>query len=222
MKYILLALLTFTIGVAAFYLLRTDDLSTATLKTSTANADANALMQTTKPAQKPDDIIPRGLKEDVPNKKCYTNYVYGYFIAIPHGLVAYSDQSPQPLHGAGIIIAENPDSYLSVDGSYNAAGWESLDEAAKVNLEWLKKDFPNARLHKQKPSHLGGLPALRTVIKYERDGVNRKNETIFAFRKYEQVGIAYTVSLDTTEERYAEDVVKFEAIINSWKLRKIE
>ena len=197
--------------------------STATITHSNVNAiPIVPLTITPTPEIKTDEIIPSGLKDGVAHKKRYYNYVYGYSVPVPRKLTAYSSPPPLPQHGVGIIISENLNSYLFVDGSYNALLWKTLDEAAENHLEWLKKDFPNAQLKKKETFRLGNLPALRFAAKYNRDGINRVDETIIAFRGKEEVNIVYTISFDTTEKQYSENVEKFEEVANGWKLRKLE
>ena len=197
--------------------------STATITNSNTNT-IPMFASTISPTPKltPDKVIPSGLKDGVAQKRRYTNYVYGYSVPVPKELVAYSSPPPLPQHGAGIIISENPDSYLYVDGSYNALFWKTLDETADAHLNWLKEDFPNTRLQKKESARLGNLPALRFAAKYDRDGVSWVNETIMAFRGNDEVNIVYTASFDTTEEQYSENVIKFEEVVNGWKLKKIE
>jgi hypothetical protein len=148
--------------------------------------------------------------------------VYGYSVIIPKDLTAYGNQPPFPNHGVGVVLSQNPDSYLYIDGSYNAFEWQSLDEAIDVNSEFLRKNYPNAQELERKSVRLNKLPALRSRAKYVRQGENRIKETVIAFRKAEgdQLEIVYTISLDTTEERFAADAAKVDAIINSWKLIK--
>ena len=146
----------------------------------------------------------------------YSNYDYAYSVQIPDGMIGFG--SCLTNHGFGINLADPtsrlwleqaksgifPRSYLSVDASYNALFWQSLNQAAKSNLEYLKEDGAfNIELVNKTRIRLSSLPAIRLVLKYDESGETMVKVLVIAFRR--QGDIVYTLDLTTTALRYDKD-----------------
>ncbi|MDX6708991.1 MAG: hypothetical protein QOH96_7, partial [Blastocatellia bacterium] len=97
-----------------------------------------------------------------------------------------------------------PRSYLSVDATYNALFWRSLNQATKSQLKYLWKDGAfNIELVNKTRTRLSGLPAVRLVLKYDESGETMVKVLVIAFRK--QGDIVYTLELTTTALRFDKD-----------------
>jgi len=82
--------------------------------------------------------------------------------------------------------------------------WQSLNQAAKSNLEYLKEDGAfNIELVNKTRTRLSRLPAVRLVLKYNKSGEAVVKVLIIAFRK--EGDIVYTLDLTTTALRYDND-----------------
>jgi hypothetical protein len=145
----------------------------------------------------------------------YSNYDYAYSVQIPDGMIGFG--ACHTNHGFGINLMDPtsrlwlkqtedgtfPRSYLSVDASYNV-DWQSLNEAAKSNMEYLKEDgASNIELVNKTRTRLSGLPAVRLVLKYDESGETMVKVLVIAFRK--QGDIVYTLDLTTTALRFDKD-----------------
>ena len=64
----------------------------------------------------------------------YNNYDYGYSIRIPLGLRGTGSSPPNPNHGIRIILSASEDAFIWTDGSYNAASYASLEQAANAKV----------------------------------------------------------------------------------------
>jgi len=145
----------------------------------------------------------------------YSNYDYAYSVQIPDGMIGFG--ACHTNHGFGINLMDPtsrlwlkqtedgtfPRSYLSVDASYNV-DWQSLNQAAKSNMEYLKEDgASNIELVNKTRTRLSRLPAVRLVLKYNKSGEAVVKVLIIAFRK--EGDIVYTLDLTTTAFRYDRD-----------------
>ena len=145
----------------------------------------------------------------------YSNYDYAYSVQIPDGMIGFG--ACHTNHGFGINLMDPtsrlwlkqtedgtfPRSYLSVDASYNV-DWQSLNQAAKSNMEYLKEDgASNIELVNKTRTRLSRLPAVRLVLKYNKSGEAVVKVLIIAFRK--EGDIVYTLDLTTTALRYDND-----------------
>ena len=164
----------------------------------------------------------------------YLNYVYGYSVTIPAGMVGVGSTPPAPNHGFGIDLdhphstawngrADFPKSYLYVDGSYNSAEWKRLDEAADSHLDFLREKGRRVRVQSRAETSLGGQPALRVVARFEEDGVEMVSDEIVAFRKEDgKVWAVHTLALSTPLSKYERDRPTLEALRMVWCLQPPE
>lgn len=172
------------------------------------------------------DDVP-GLNEEygIPYRNRYSNYVYAYSVEIPRGLVGYSDPDPLPKHGIGITLSKQSNSYLWVDGSYNALFLESLDAAADQHLEWLADEGTDIEMLRREKTRLGKLPAMRLAARYKSlaTGEMWVQDLVVAFRPYEddERGIIYTLGLVAPESSYQEDVAVLQMVAAGWRMKRL-
>lgn len=154
----------------------------------------------------------------------YTNYEYGYTVSIPKGFVGISDPSPQPQHGFGITLSKQPKAEILVGGTYNAAEYESLDEAVDADLDWLKKQVTELEVLKRAPTTLGNLQAMQLMVRYKSpaSGETMMRDLITAIRnRKEETGIVYEIGLTTPEARHDEDSKVFDQVVKTWTLKPL-
>ena len=168
------------------------------------------------------------------DKGVYENYVYGYSVGIPYGMIGLGSPPPAPQHGFVIDLdnprstawlgqRDAPESYISADGSYNSFDWVRLDDAVDSNLRWLSEKGRNVRVRSRAWTRLGGLLALRVVVHYERGGVEMVNDQIVAFRTdSDEPSPVYTLDLVTPLAKYERDRPVLEVMQMSWCLQPIE
>ena len=75
-------------------------------------------------------------------------------------------------------------------------------------------------------TRLGGLPALRVVAHYEKDGEEMVSDEIVAFRRDDDgadglASVVYTLDLSTTLANYERDRYFLEAMQKSWCLQPL-
>jgi hypothetical protein len=158
-------------------------------------------------------------------KDRYSNYDYAYSVRLPEGITGIRSPSPFPNHGFLIQLSDHPKASLSVDASYNAAEWNSFDDAIKAHMDYFKDDTGGeVRLVARAPTVLGGLRAIRFRMK---SGISEPNdpevqEVILAFRKAPgEVGIVYEITLTTVTSRYDQDKRLVASLQRTWRLRKL-
>jgi hypothetical protein len=165
------------------------------------------------------------------DKGRYENYVYGYSVEIPAGMVGAGSRPPAPQHGFGIDLdnprstawrgaPEFPKSYIYLDGSYNSLEWRRLDDVVNSNLSFLREEGKNVRVRSRTATRLGGLRALRVVALYEKDGVEMVSDEIVAFGS--EASPVYTLDLSTPLSKYERDRPVLEALRKSWCLQPVE
>jgi hypothetical protein len=163
----------------------------------------------------------------------YKNYVYGYSVVIPEGMVGLGSTPPAPQHGFGIDLdnprstawvrgTEFPKSYVYVDGSYNSLEWGRLDAAVNSNLNFLREKGRGVSVQVREETRLGRLPAVRVTAFYEQDGVRMVSDEVVAFDDEARSSIVYTVSLSTPRSKYERDRPVLEALMESWCLQPVE
>jgi hypothetical protein len=169
------------------------------------------------------------------DKGHYENYVYGYSVGIPAGMVGLGSPPPAPQHGFGIDLdnpgstswfrgPEFPKSYIYVDGSYNSLEWKRLDAAVNSHLSFLREKGRDVRVQVREERLLGGLPAVRVMAHYEQEGVGMVSDEVVAFRREEggEASVVYTLSLSTPQSKYERDRPVLEALLKSWCLQPVE
>lgn len=154
------------------------------------------------------------------SRRVYANPNYLYSVVLPEGLHAISDAPPSPNHGIRIILSDNGDDYIIVDGSYNSAYYLSpSDYIDRLYLLTLTKRGAKITNVKRHSCVLGGLPGRRVSFKYILSG-DRKWAVIdiaVAFRKLpHDTEMIYSLTLSSSPAMYETDKAVFEMILSSW------
>lgn len=228
---IIVATLAFACGAGLVYALKRELLTPPAAPTATscgAPGLAEVSIRDT-PAAKSED-------EEAVFEGWYENYVYGYSVEIPAGMLGVGSTSPAPQHGFVIDLdnpgsaawlgqKDAPESYISANGSYNSLGWKRLDEAADDQLTCLHEKGVNVRVQSRTTTRLAGLRAVRVVARYEKEGEVWVSDDIVALRRWDysgEVSIAYTLDLDTPLSKYARDRPVLEEMQKAWCLQPVE
>lgn len=154
----------------------------------------------------------------------YENKAYAYAVIIPDGLKGYKPAPPAPVHGILIRLAAESDSRIEVDASYNTLEYRSVREASVGDTEWFVKRCGGSWRAESDPTTLGSLPALHIKITCIQGGGNSSHtvlDGVIAIRQTpanQMLGVIYSVTLETTEQRYADDKKVYEQILRSFKL----
>jgi hypothetical protein len=153
----------------------------------------------------------------------YVNPTFGYKVMIPDGLKGKGSPEPQQQHGFVIELSPENKALLSVDGSYNALLWRSLDEAYNEEYKYRSKDATILEVKQKKKIGLDTHPAIWSIIRYadKKTGETRIESQILSMRNCsdeELANIIYKIYLDTPESRFTQDRVAMEQLLRSWKL----
>lgn len=227
---IVVAALAFGCGAGLAHALKSEPTTTCAAVAMTRPADparAEVIMRDTRAV---------GTEErDAVFKGRYENYVYGYSVEIPDGMVGLGAPPPAPQHGFGIDLddprstgwirgPEFPKSYVYVDGSYNSLEWERLDDAVNSHLSFVREKGHDVRVQVRQETRLGGLPAVRVMAYYEQDGLGMVSDAVVAFGTDEDGGasVVYTLSLSTPRWKYERDRPVLEALMKGWCLQPVE
>lgn len=160
----------------------------------------------------------------------YENFVYGFSVEIPAGMVGSGSAPPAPDHGFGIDLDDPrstawngrrdfPQSYLYVDGSYNSYDWERLNHAVESHWSFLRKKGATLHAQNKTPTRLGGLRAVRAVAYYDAGGVVMVSDAVFAFG--DGASPVYTLSLSTPLAKYERDRPVLEEMLKGWRLQPV-
>jgi len=143
----------------------------------------------------------------------YVNGTYGYSLTIPAGLTAYSD-GRAPERGFVIVLAQTPRATLRVDASY--------DVFYDITAEGVhRRDINTIRLHDTLISDQNTAGALdhaagaRSILQLQcrGDSAAAVHEEVIVLRNRE----IYRVDLQSSPQRYAADLVQFNALLSSWR-----
>lgn len=146
----------------------------------------------------------------------YSNFVYGYSVKIPKGLVAYNAPAPAPQHGYGIVLSWEPRAYIYVDASYNSSDANNAKEIEDTHLKWLQEESAEIISIEKTRSRLGPLSARRYVAK--RTCKKLKGIFIEDMTMVLHEGIVYSAGLLTTQDRYLRDKAVLEEMLKTWRL----
>jgi hypothetical protein len=161
----------------------------------------------------------------------YENYVYGYSVKLPAGMVGMASPPPAPQHGFGIDLdnprstdwihePDFPKSYLYVDGCYNSMEYAGVNDAVRSHLSALRENGKNVRVLSRTATSLGGLRAARVVTHYEEDGEEMVSDEVVAIGG--GADVVFTLALSTPLSKYERDKSALEALRNSWCLQPVE
>lgn len=153
----------------------------------------------------------------------FSNAEYGYAVTIPKGLIGVSPPSPYPQHGFRIPLLDQPEAQIWVDGSYNAAMYTSLSEAAETDFTHLRDDSDEVEVSVRESMKLQNVDALRVIAKYKNKfaGVRMIQDLVIAIRRNavpDGPDVIYTIRLRTPESRYFADKDILNSLISTWRL----
>jgi hypothetical protein len=173
----------------------------------------------------------------------YVNDTYGYRVVLPEGIVGLCAPAPAPWHGFLIDLGDelsqpsNADansvglSWLDLevglwfDGSYNAAFYDSVDEAADAGLTYLKAEHPDDLIILEREhTTFNQLPAIHSCIQFRstKTGETLITDETMVLRQYDDMGIIYTVNLTSRASRYREDEAVLKRILEGWSATDFE
>lgn len=163
-------------------------------------------------------IAPNGfLKEPrVEFRGLYTNREYLFSVVIPDGLTGYEGADP-PHHGFGLLLGEQQQSYLYVDGSVNSLEERDSRDAANRALRYLREGERVVESSTLKPSRLGELPATELVARYTcgRPSTQYMTASVFALSPNREM--MYEITLYTARDHFSRARRVFDRMIRSWR-----
>jgi hypothetical protein len=148
-----------------------------------------------------------------PHTGRYDNPLYGYSVAIPAPLSAYS-QTGVAERGFGIVLSWTPRAYLSVDAAY--------DVYYDISAEGVhRRDINAIRLHdlvagdQSSDLSLAQAAGGRYVTRVQCAGSPQIyiHDDVIVVRNRE----IYRLNLQSVPERYAADVKVLDAMLRSWR-----
>jgi hypothetical protein len=154
----------------------------------------------------------------------YYNCGFGYAFYIPRGFVGEGNPDGTPQHGVRISLSERPESYVWVDGSYNALDWRTLDDAARFYREALNERGENVSLVGRQVMSLGRLRALRLMFSYRERGAGDTviEEVVLARRKSKgDAEMVYTLGLKTQRTNYERSREMLQRVLRTWQLKPL-
>lgn len=157
--------------------------------------------------------------DDVEFKGRYSNANYLFSFSIPEGFICLGNPAPNPNHGCGIRLSENPKRYIWTDGSYNAVDEPSISSWLDWLIEHRQEKGSELSILERKPCLLGGIDAERAVFTYKSKDQKEAviEDVVVSFRTVEGYGeIVYTVGLISSASHYKNDKTLIEQIISSW------
>jgi len=159
---------------------------------------------------------------DILVKDRYSNYDYAYAVRIPKELTGSQSPAPFPNHGFAIQLSEDANATLAVDASYNAALWESFDDAIEANKGYFKDEVGGeVSVVDRAPAVLGKLKAVRFTMK-SKSANAQVREVLLAFREAPgEVGIVYEIVLTTSTARYDADKHVMDDLQKTWRLKSL-
>lgn len=160
---------------------------------------------------------------DILVKGRYSNYDYAYAVRIPKGRTGSQSPAPFPNHGFAIQLSKDANATLAVDASYNAALWESFDDAIEANKSYFKDEVGGeVSVVDRAPAVLGKLKAVRFTMKSKSENADQVREVLLAFREAPgEVGIVYEIVLTTSTARYDADKHVMNDLQKTWRLKSL-
>jgi hypothetical protein len=167
----------------------------------------------------------------------YVNPTYGYSVRLPDGVKALCSLPPSPQHGFLVDVGNelsqpsiadagsvgrswrDLEVGLWVDGSYNAAFHDSVDEAADASLTYLKAEHPeDLIILKWEHTTFNQLPAIHSCVQFRssKTGEILITDETKALCPYDDMGIIYTINLTSRASRYREDEAVLKRILEGW------
>ena len=176
------------------------------------------------PAEVQSQRLLKASQDDGTRRGFYYNCGFGYAVNIPRGFVGRGDPDGQPQHGVEISLSEQPESYVWVDASYNAAGWRTLEDAAKSYRNALNDRAKDISIVERQITRLGRLRALRLTLSYREGSAENRviEEMILARRRSKgEAEIIYKIGLKTPQTTYSRSRRMLENLLRTWQLKPL-
>jgi len=154
----------------------------------------------------------------------YSNCGFGYAFYIPKNFIGHGSPDGTPQHGLVIPLSTQPETYVWVDGSFNALDWRTLDDAATFYRKALNDRGDNVSIVQRRVTKLGHLHALWLTFSYNErlSSSTRIEEIILARRKSErEAEIIYTLGLKTPRKGYERNRRTFQRVLQTWWLKPL-
>ena len=206
-------------GVFCFLMLSVSACATSAERPTVATSQQNT-EKTSLPAPSTQKSV--GSEEPQQYTGNYLNPTFGFSVVIPQGLTGKGEPEPQPQHGFVIVLSSEDRATLSIAGNYNAALWNSLDEAYDHLYSYTSEGAKSVTLLEKRKDLMDTLPAIRFSIRYvkERTDVARIRSELISIRKCttSDVQVINTIVLDTSEHRFQEDRLLMDNLLKTWKI----
>jgi hypothetical protein len=192
------------------------------------------------PSSTPEDVAPltqdeiarQAIKDGYRiHQGLYSNHEYGFSVLIPEGYLGIKDPEPNPAHGFRIILSKRPEAEIRAYANYDAANYNSLDEAVNAQLKSLETTGNGTEITvlRREPMMLENLTATRIVTRHREkvSGAIMIQDIVTSIRweTYEGVEepwVLYILLLKTPETRYSGDNEVFEQVIKAWSTRPLK
>lgn len=164
----------------------------------------------------------------VKNKGRYRNYVYGFSVTIPKGMLGISSRPPNPQHGIKVTLSEKPESYIWAMANYDATGLGSLDKIASSQLDFLKEKNTEIKEVSRQVILVSRHKAVRLIVEYKdgETGQMMTQDVIFVLKappkKGSDTGIIYELELATTQFRYHSDEKLLNRMRKTWRITGLQ
>jgi hypothetical protein len=154
----------------------------------------------------------------------YQNDTYRYSVALPRGIIARGAAPPNPNHGFTIALSvkneSSPvygptDSFIWVDGSYIPQDdVQTLADAVQfaIRMTQERRDT-KVQVESETEISLGGLRAVRLTSRVDGRGLKVIYQRVIALGEF-----MYTVGIQTTQARKADDLKLLDEIISGFRL----
>lgn len=168
-----------------------------------------------------------GDQRTCPARGSYKDSDYGFEITVPVGLHGCPN-SPVGMsdHGVMIPVAKGGGA-IEAYAAYNVLFWQTPNEAADGIIKWAAMGAVpgSVTVRSRVRGVLGGLPAIRLVVQYERarDHLLWTEDATVALRATKSQAtsgapdLLYIVDLDTPATEYRAERAPLEAVLHSWK-----
>jgi len=156
--------------------------------------------------------------------RTYFNYVYGYAVTVPDGVVGKADELlAKDMHGCAIELGRDDRGnrfVMTVYSDFNAVDHKNAKEAADAFAE--ADEGEEITVLETTRANLGTIPAIRMrlAVSKNSDGAAEQliKEIIAAVRSPgSKSDRLYVISLVTAESRYENDARLFDDLVHSWQ-----
>jgi hypothetical protein len=146
----------------------------------------------------------------------YSNETWGFSLAIPANMTAYSQTSP-PYHGVWFVLGQPPHGSIIVSGEANSLEFKTPRDAARDHIRLLRNEGKKINSTAVTTVNLAGLRAARMETHYSCGGDPVTYAEVYVAAFSPKRDPLYEIVLLTTLERLRDDRPVFERVLRSWK-----